>query len=281
MIRKTLALVLCGMLCWFATACGDSTTDRMAKEHENDEPVANGSSAKKPSSPVKDKTVTYATVDGTEVSGYMARPENADTGALPGLIVIHEWWGLNDNIRHMTRRLAAEGYRALAVDLYRGKAAEAPENARSLMEKANSRKQENIENLKQAYKFLTEQQNAKNVGVIGWCFGGGRSLQTALAMPEQIDATVIYYGHLVTDVKPLKTLQMPILGHFGEEDSAIPPEKVNEFSSALENAGKDATIHIYEGAGHAFANPSGKRYDPDAAEKSWKRTVAFLKKHLR
>ena len=111
---------------------------------------------------------------------------------------------------------------------------------------------------------------------IGWCFGGAWSLNTALAMPDTLDAAVIYYGHLVTDPERLETLQMPILGLFGAEDQGIPLDSVEAFSSALETLGKDATIVVYPGADHAFANPSGHNYQPEAAEAAWRETVSFL-----
>jgi len=263
------------------TACGsekDEYIDRMETEHKNDAPVENAATALAQNGDVVTETVTYAQVDGNEISGYLAKPEKAEAG-LPGIIVIHEWWGLNDNIRMMTRRLAGEGYVALAVDLYEGKVAETPDNAGTY---ARSVKSESaVDNLTQAYNFLNEEQGATRTGTIGWCFGGGWSLQTALAMPDKIDATIIYYGRLVTDKSRLEKLNMPILGIFGEEDSGIPPSDVRDFESVLNEVDVPNSIHIYEGAGHAFANPSGNRYKKDAAEDAWKKTVAFFEEHLK
>lgn len=252
--------------------------DRMAMEHENDAPVKNASAEIVQQAKVDTQTVTYATVGGNEVQGYLAKPEGAGENA-PGLIVIHEWWGLNDNIRMMARRLAGEGYVALAVDLYNGKVAETPDNAGTYARSVEQGPA--VDNLKQAYDYLVNEQGAGNIGTIGWCFGGGWSLQTALALPDEIDATVIYYGRLVTEASQLKKLQMPILGIFGSEDRGIPPEQVNQFEEALNEAGVSNSIHIYEGANHAFANPSGNRYDKDAAEDAWKKTTTFFEKHLK
>jgi carboxymethylenebutenolidase len=196
------------------------------------------------------------------------------------VIVIQEGWGLNDNIRAMARRLAAEGYVALAVDLYEGQVAEESARARELMSAAMERAESLEDNLRQAHRYLGE-QGAESIGVIGWCFGGGWSLRTALLLPDEIDATVIYYGRLVTDSEQLAALESPILGLFGSEDQGIPLESVREFESVLESLGKDAAIHVYEGANHAFANPSGTRYNADAAEDAWKKTLEFFTANLK
>ena len=262
-------------------ACSDSPKedfmDRVEREHEGDAPVENAAQNLKQSAEVSGEEVQYATVGGQEISGYLARPEGV--AVTPGIIVIHEWWGLNDNIRMMTDKLAGEGYTALAVDLYKGKEAESPDSAGTYARSVDD--DEALDNLPQAYGYLNEKQQADNIGVIGWCFGGAWSLNTALAHPQKIDATVIYYGRLVTDTEKLKTLEMPVLGIFGEEDGGIPPQKVKEFESALNEVGVENSIHIYEGAGHAFANPSGTRYVEEAAEDAWQKTVRFLEQNLR
>lgn len=264
-------------------ACGGSDDqsyrERMTEEHEGDAPVQNESVLYEQQQPVDTMTVQYAQTDSGAISGFFAQPKNAE-GELPGIIVIHEWWGLNDNIRMMTKRLAGLGYSALAVDLYNGRVADSPQQARQYMQIAQSRPEGTVDNLKQAYNYLTEQQGAEDVGVIGWCFGGGWSLQTALAMLDKIDAAVIYYGRLVTDMSQLRKLSMPILGFFGGKDQSIPPETVKEFRNNLQMLDLNARIHIYEEAGHAFANPSGTRYNKEAAADAWQKTRAFLEKHL-
>ena len=276
-------MVLSACLLLMMAACGsgeqkDDYVDRMSAEHEGDQPVQNEASELKQSAETTGQEVTYASVNGNDVTGYLAQPENA-SGSTPGIIVIHEWWGLNDNIRMMTDKLAGEGYTALAVDMYYGKVAQSPDSAGTY---ARSVKEgEAIDNLTQAYDYLTSEQGAKNVGVIGWCFGGQWSLQTALAHPNKIDATVIYYGRLVTETAQLKALQMPVLGIFGAEDQGIPPKTVNAFEAALSEAGVSNSIHIYDNAGHAFANPSGTRYNKEAAEDAWQKTVNFLKENLK
>lgn len=276
--KIVLTLVLVALLAACGSGDNNDYIDRMSKEHEGDSPVANEASELKQASEVSGQEVTYATVNGREITGYLAKPDKTDESR-PGIIVIHEWWGLNDNIRMMTEKLAGEGYTALAVDLYKGKVAESPDSAGTYARSVNEK--EAIDNLTQAYTYLAEQQGASAIGTIGWCFGGNWSLQTALALPEKVDATVIYYGRLVTDTQRLAKLEMPILGIFGGEDEGIPPKQVKKFESALNEAGVNNSIHIYEGAGHAFANPSGSSYVKKAAEDAWQKTTAFFEKHLK
>jgi carboxymethylenebutenolidase len=257
---------------------GSDYASDMAREHKADAPVANEASEAKPAAAVESRMVTYATVNGREEKGYLAEPKGME-GPVPGIIVIHEWWGLNDNIRSMADQLAGQGYRALAVDLYDGKNATTPDEAQTLMRAAMDRSADLTENLMQAYAYLSDK--GQKVGTIGWCFGGGWSLATALALPDEIDATVIYYGRLVTDENELGKLQMPILGFFGAEDNGIPVDSVHAFESALHSLGKDASIHVYPGAAHAFANPSGTNYKPEPAKDAWAKTLAFFEKNLK
>lgn len=253
---------------------------RMAAEHAHDSPAASPAATTPPAAEVSEETVAYATVNGKPVHGFLARPKGKATGA-PGVIVIHEWWGLNDNIRSMARRLAGEGYAALAVDLYDGKTAANPEEARALVQAALADTAPREEGLKQAYAYLEDRLKAPKVGTIGWCFGGGWSLATARLLPDKIDATVIYYGRLETDPEKLRALGMPVLGIFGSLDKSIPVETVRAFESALKGLGKPVEVHVYEGADHAFANPSGGHYKEDAAEDAWAKTVAFFARHLK
>ncbi len=274
-----------------ALACGSQSDEgtqdtsaeeyvgRVAAEHAEDAPVASDAAKTEPATAVSGAKASYATIDAAPVTGYLARPE-ASASPEAGIIVIHEWWGLNDNVRAMAERLAGEGYVALAVDLYQGESAETRERARELWSAAMKRGPALQSNLRQAIAYLEERVGVSRIGTIGWCMGGGWSLDTALQNPEQVDATVIYYGRLVTDPERLQVLQTPILGLFGAEDSSIPVETVREFESALLALNKPATVFIYEGANHAFANPSGTAYQEEAAEDAWQHTLRFFREHL-
>lgn len=264
-----------------ALARADEKADmnRMAQEHKHDKPVATQAAKEEPARPVDAEEVTYAQIGGAPVRGYYAKPKGAQ-GKLPGVIVIHEWWGLNDNIRAMTRRLAGEGYQALAVDLFGGAVADNPDAAMKQVNNVLKNTGPAEENLRRAAAWL-ENKGAGKLGVIGWCFGGGWSLATAMLMPDKIDATVMYYGRLENDPKKLAAIKSPILGIFGAEDSSIPLPNVRQFEDALKKLGKPVEIKIYEGAGHAFANSSGGNYRPEAAKDAWQRTTAFFAKSLK
>ncbi len=247
----------------------------MREQHDGDSAQASGAAVGAQDADVTREEVAYATVGGESVMGTLIRPAGA-TGPLPAVIVIHEWWGLNDNVRDMAARLAAEGYATLAVDLYGGQTADTPEAAMGLMRAAMGDAEAATDNLRQAYAYLTTTQQAPAVASLGWCFGGAWSLRAALAMPTELSAVVIYYGQPNTESSELEPLAMPVLAHFGEADSSIPMDAVEAFESALVAAGVENTVYVYTDAEHAFANPSGQRYDAEAAETAWARTTAFL-----
>ena len=285
---RLLSLSLLAVLALFSSACNQENTETesaeefteaMAKEHAGDTPTGNSVAWLEPATEVEGEPVSYTTIDGTGITGYLARPKSQESSST-GVIVIHEWWGLNDNIRAMARRIAGDGYVALAVDLYNGNVAGTSDSAKILMGEAMQNKDQAIANLKDGIAYL-KAQGATKIGVIGWCFGGAWSLQTALNFPDDIDATVIYYGHLVNDPDMLAKLDMPLLGIFGEEDGGIPVAQVREFESTLDSLGKQHTIQIYPNANHAFANPSGERYNAEAAVDAWTKTTAFLSEHLK
>jgi carboxymethylenebutenolidase len=209
---------------------------------------------------------------------YLSLPAGAKA-PLPGVVVIQEWWGLNGHIRHWTDRLAADGYAALAVDLYGGKVATTPEQAMALMKAVDDARAREI--LGAAHRFLAEDPRVKasKRGVIGWCFGGGWSLQHAIMQPD-LEAAVIYYGRLETDPKVLATIEAPVMGVFGDQDEGIPPAAVEEFANAMKVAGESLALHRYD-APHAFANPSSANYDAKAAEDAWSNVRAFFGEHLR
>jgi len=219
------------------------------------------------------RTVSYKSGDET-VQGLLYTPAGA--GPFPALVVIHEWWGLNDWVKEQASKLADEGYVALAVDLYRGKVASSPDVAHELSRGLPEDRAKR--DLHAAVEFLKAQPNVKKgrIGSIGWCMGGGYSLDVALQEPD-LAAAVINYGHLATDADALKKINAPILGTFGAQDRGIPPEDVRKFEQALKQLGKKVDIKIYDDAGHAFENPNNKDgYRAADAADAWKRTVAFL-----
>ena len=257
-----------------------SYAEQLSISHQQDQPIATPLVAQTPKTPVRSESIVYGSVNNQEIKGYIARPID-NSKKLPALIVIHEWWGLNDNIKAMTDQLAGNGYVALAVDLYNGQVADNPQKAKELVENALTNSETLKENIRAAYEYLDQEEKAPKIGSIGWCFGGYWSLQTALLLPQEIDATVIYYGgNLETNPDMLKVLEMPILGIFGGLDQNPSVAQVKEFQASLESLNKPVEIHIYEDADHAFANPSGTRYNADAATDAWEKTVTFLNKNL-
>ena len=258
----------------------EELAQRTAAAHANDRPIATPAATTAPVRAVNSREAIYASVNGESVTGWLSWPADSVPTDLPALIVIHEWWGLNDNIRQKAERLAGEGYVTLAVDLYRGQSGEVPREAMRLMQALNEDETGGRENLAAAYDYLANVVRAQKVGVIGWCLGGRWSLQASLRLPEELAATVIYYGGVTADKEQLATLQMPILGLFAGDDPVVPTPTVIAFREALAELGKDADIHIYPDAQHAFSNPSGMAYDADVAADAWERTTAFLAEHL-
>jgi carboxymethylenebutenolidase len=224
------------------------------------------------------KEVSYKSGDET-VKAILYAP--AGQGPFPGIVVIHEWWGLNDWVKEQASKLADQGYAALAIDLYRGKVADDASTAHELMRGVPEDRA--LRDLHAAVQYLKSQPNIKKdrIGSIGWCMGGGFSLEVALQEPT-LTATVINYGHLATDPAALNKINAAILGNFGGKDQGIPPEDVKKFEESLKQAGKQVNIKIYPDAGHAFENPNNKGgYRPDDAADAWKRTVNFLASTLK
>ncbi|MEL6343178.1 MAG: dienelactone hydrolase family protein [Myxococcota bacterium] len=212
--------------------------------------------------------------DGRTV--YLSRPEDAVAGG-PAVLVVHEWWGLNKHIKLWADRLAADGYTALAVDIYDGKVGTSADEAMTLMKAVDEEAAE--AHLQAAHTYLREDPaiQASRVGSIGWCFGGSWSLRAGLILP--LEATVIYYGRLQTVPAQLASLNHPVLGIFGKQDAGIPLDSIRAFEEARP-ATTPLTIHIFDAA-HAFANPSSQRYNQAAAEEAWSKTQAFLRDHLK
>ena len=224
---------------------------------------------------VKTETVQFASGSET-ISGYLALP--AAAGRHPAMVVIQEWWGLNDWVKEQARKLAEQGYVALAPDLYRGQVATDPNAAHELMR--GMPQDRALRDLEAAFTYLAARQDveANKIGSVGWCMGGGLSLQLAVHEPK-LAACVVNYGAPPTDPADIAKIHAPILGNYGALDRGIPPANVEAFETAAKAAGKSIDTKIYDGAGHAFENPNNKDgYRPEAAADAWNRTVAFLAK---
>lgn len=219
------------------------------------------------------KSVAYKSGDEV-VHGVLYTPRGK--GPFPALVVIHEWWGLVPWVKEQAAKLADQGYVTLAVDLYRGKATDSPEVAHELMrglpeDRANR-------DLLAAVAYLKSRKDVKadKIGSIGWCMGGGYSLDLAIADPT-LAAGVINYGHLATDSARIRQIHAPILGLFGAQDQGIPPADVRKFEQDVRQMGKKIDVVIYPDAGHAFENPNNHAgYRPGDAADAWQRTVKFL-----
>ena len=229
------------------------------------------------------KDVTYKSGRDT-VHGIVYTP--AGNGPFPGIVVIHEWWGLNDWVKEQASKLADQGYVTLAIDLYRGKVATTPNEAHEFMggvpqDRANR-------DLEAAFNFLQSQSNIKKdrIGAIGWCMGGGYALKLAIDQPS-LRADVINYGvydyaSLAKNPEEVKKINASILGLFGGQDRGIPTSDLKAFVDAMTKQGKKADFSIYSDAGHAFENPNNKDgYRPKDAQSAWKRTVIFFSDTLK
>jgi carboxymethylenebutenolidase len=226
---------------------------------------------------VKTQMVQYKSGDET-VNGFLALPEGK--GPFPAIIVIHEWWGLNDWVKENAKKFAEMGYVALAVDLYREKLAADPEEAHELSRGLPDDRP--IRDLQAAFSYLGARNDViqNRIGSIGWCMGGKYSLQAALNIPE-LAACVINYGSTLTDEEMIAKINCPILGIFGGKDRGIPVSNVNAFEAACKKAGKDIVIQIYSNSGHAFMNENNARaYNAADAKSAWEKTYAFFEQTL-
>lgn len=219
------------------------------------------------------------------VTGYLSVPEGvSEENPAPGIILIHEWWGLNDDIKQMADDFANEGYVALAVDMY----GEEPTASSSVAQQRAQSVRENMEqamqNLSAAVSYLENRSDVDEgkIATVGWCFGGGWAYQMAVN-DIGVDASVMYYGQFDPE-DDFEHMRSSILGHFGEEDTVIEVDNAREFKAELENADQSSVVYIYPNVGHSFANYQGGDnldYSPEAAEQAWNRTLEFLNDHLR
>jgi carboxymethylenebutenolidase len=211
-----------------------------------------------------------------KVEGFLAKPSKA--GAYPGVVMIHDDRGLNDNIKEEAKSLASFGYSVLAVDLYNGVVAQTPEEAKKQI---GSLDQEvSILNMSSAAKFLKENEKATKIASLGFGFGGGQSLKFSLSK-EKLDATVIFYGNLLLEEKKLKPITWPVLGIFAEKDKLVPVESARIFDTVLTKIGTPHEIAIYTGVGNDFLDPANSNYSQKEAGEAWMKTVQFLEDNLK
>jgi carboxymethylenebutenolidase len=260
-------LPVVGALAWsMASAHAEPGRDAAAQPH----PLRVTSAAG-----LRGQAVT-ATLGDVRLSGYLSKPDG--NGPFPGVIMIHEWWGLNAQVKEQADALAKEGFAVFAPDLYEGKVATDPKTAEQYMNALD--KARALTAMKASHQWLRSKPFTKGrqFGSVGWCMGGGLSLQLGLNAP--VDAVVIYYGMVEKDPAVLKRLKGPVLGIFADRDGWITPALVDDFEAALKATPVRHEIHRYD-ADHAFANPSNPNYRSEMATDAWAKTVAFLKTNLR
>ena len=218
--------------------------------------------------------------EDTETTGYLVAPDSE--GKKPGLIIVHEWYGLKERGKQMADALADEGYVVLAADMYSGRVGSTNQENRALMNETRANPDRMVRNLDAAAKLLRSRDDvyADKIGTMGWCYGGGVVLPYAIG-GENHEATAIFYGSLIDDPAKLKRIGHDVLGIFGENDAGIPPSDVRKFERALKEAGIPNEIHIYDDVGHGFflwidKRPEGR----DAAKDAWKRLKNFLTRTL-
>ena len=221
------------------------------------------------------RMVKYASNGGT-TDGYLATPQ---AGKGPGIIVIQEWWGLVGHIKNVADRFAAEGFSALAPDLYHGKTADEPDEAGKLFMALNVGQAE--KDLKGAITFLQEHSSTQKIGVVGFCMGGQLALFAATLNPA-IGACVNFYG-VHPNVKPdYAKLAGPVLGLFAEKDAFVTPQVAKDVDAAIKKAGKQVETIVYPGVDHAFFNDEREGiYDKKSADDAWRRTLALFRSNLK
>jgi carboxymethylenebutenolidase len=227
------------------------------------------------------ETVTFAS-NGDKASGYLAVPAS---GSGPGVLVLQEWWGLVPQLKGVADRLAGEGFTALAPDLYHGEAAGHTEMDKAAQLMTTLPPDRAARDMLGALDFLLahDATTGAAAGVVGFCMGGMLSFRIAALGKDKVAAAVPYYGAPLGDEPDWSGLSAAILGHFAETDDFFPPDAVQDLGERLRKSGKDVTIHVYPGTGHAFANeedPLGT-HNETAANQAWTRTIEFLRKHLK
>ena len=223
---------------------------------------------------VDTESLPYAEVDNELVYGHFAFPSDM-IEPLPAVVIVHDWWGLNDHVRSEANRIAAAGYIVLAVDLYGGEVVATPEAARAKMIGVVENPDLVESNLRQALAFV-DIAGAPQIGTLGWGLGGGWALDASRLFPGRVAAAVVYYGQVSDDEKRLSGIDAAVLGFFGERDRGIKIESVRRFESAMQRLQKDVTLHVFEDTGHGFVDPARGTYRAEIAASTWQQTMDFL-----
>lgn len=250
----------------------------MHAAHMHETPTASPAALIAPRAAVVTEIVTYATIDGKVIKGFLAKPARHAKGG-PAIVLVHEWWGLNEHIQSVAKRYAGEGYTVLAVDLF-GRVATTPDTAMVLYQTAMKDVPAGEKNLAAAIAYL-KKSGAKSIGSVGYCFGGHWSLRAGLVGGSDVKAVVMYYGAPITNPQEIARLKAPVLGLYGGLDTGIPVDSVRAMEKVMKAAGRAVSITVYADANHAFANPTGQAYNAKAAEDAWKKSSAFFKTHLK
>jgi len=224
--------------------------------------------------PAGNHSVEPRRVDYGVGQGYLASPTN-DSDA-PGIILVHEWWGLNEHIQATADKLASHGYQVLAVDMYNGSTAESASRAAELS--GSVTENDSLRHLRSARTYFDE-QGVGAVGTLGFCFGGDQTMRFATD-EQNLDASAVFYGEPITNETRVRRIDHPFLGVFGENDSVVSVDRARDLDEALDNV-TDHQLFYYEGASHAFANPSGESFNQEAARDAWTRTLQFFEDTLR
>ncbi len=220
------------------------------------------------------KKITFKRPDGKESTGYYAIPSAGENA--PGVVIIQEWWGLNDQIKGVANRLAEIQYRALVPDLYKGTVTLEVAEAEHLMGNLDFGDAATQE-IRGAVQYLKE--NSSKVAVLGFCMGGALSILTAVHVKEA-NAVVCWYGIPPEEAADPSTIKIPLQGHFAQEDEFFPPTQVDVLEARLKKGNVTYEIYRYQ-AKHAFGNETGDNHNPEATKLAWQRTVDFLAKHIK
>jgi len=215
--------------------------------------------------------------NGQNYEGYISSAPNGG----PGIVVIQEWWGLNDHIKDVCDRFASEGFTALAPDMYQGQKTSAPDEAGKLMMALNIEETEKI--LRGALQMLLSQASctSKTAGVVGFCMGGQLSMYAAATNPDQVSACVNFYGIHPNVKPPFPQMKAALLGLFAGNDNSVNAQVVDSLRKVLTAEGKIFELHTYNNVGHAFFNDTRPVYDAESAKDAWRRTLEFFRTHVR